>query len=142
MASLADIRAGLVANLQAYLTGVQVNAYTLGNPTPPCFEIDLDPEGVAFDGSFLRGHHDIQMIVRVVLTDSSDYGSQVTLDTYIDGAAGTDVKTAIESDPQLGGAAQALQVTGVQPRRWKSDTTGGMLVGAEWSVHVIAAGAS
>lgn len=142
MASLADIRAGLVTNLEAYLSGVQVNAYTLSNPTPPCFEIDLASDGVDFDESFRRGGDIVQMLVRCVLVDSSDYGSQVALDTYIDGAAGTDVKTALESDPTLGGAAQALQVTGVQPRRWKSDTTGGLLVGAEWAVTVYAAGTS
>ena len=141
MASIADIRAGLKANLVA-AGFTNVNLYTLSNPTPPCMEIDLAPDGVDFDGAMRRGHDTITMLVRAVLADSSDYGAQVTLDTYIDGAAGTDVKTALERDLTLAGAAQALQVTAAQPRRWKSDTTGGLLVGVEWTVVVYAAGAS
>lgn len=139
MASLADIRAGLKANLTA-AGFTNVNLYTVSNPTPPLIELDIDEEGVDYDGALRRGHDEIHMIVRVVLPESES--SQVSLDTYIDGAAGTDVKTALEADPTLGGAAQVSHVTGVVPRRWKSDTTGGLLFGAEWSVRVLAAGSS
>lgn len=142
MASLADIRAGLVANLEAALTGMQINAYTLSNPSPPCVEIDLSSEGMTFDHASNRGVVELPMIVRVVLADGSDYGAQVSLDSFIDGASGSDVKAAIESDPTLGGVAHTLQVTEVVPRRWKSDTTGGLLVGAEWQVMVYASGTS
>lgn len=139
MASLADIRAGLKANLVA--SGfTNVNLYTTSNPTPPCFEIDLDGEGVGYDQSFNRGFHELTLIVRAVLTESE--GSQVTLDTYVDGAASTDVKAALETDATLGGAASASHVTQVVPRRWKSDTTGGLLIGAEWTVYVLATGTS
>lgn len=141
MASLADIRSGLQANLVA-AGFTNVNLYTLSNPTPPCFEIDIAPDGMDFDTSFNRGGDQVTMVVRCVLADSSDYGSQVTLDTYIDGAAGTDIKTALQAEPTLGGAAQTIHVTGVQPRRWKSDTTSGLLFGAEWTVLVYATGAS
>jgi hypothetical protein len=34
----ADIRAGLAVNL-AVISGIQVSAYALANPTPPCVEI-------------------------------------------------------------------------------------------------------
>lgn len=139
MASLADIRAGLKANLTA-AGFTNVNLYTVSNPVAPCFEIDIAPDGVNFDEALKRGGDIVQMLVRAVLAEGE--GQDIVLDTYIDGAAGTDVKTALETDPQLGGAAQAIQVTGVQPRRWKSDTSGGLLIGAEWSVTVYAAGSS
>lgn len=139
MASLADIRAGLKANLIA-AGFTDVNLYTTSDPTPPVIEIDIATEGVSYDESFNRGGDIVNMVVRAVFAESED--AQVRLDTYIDGAAGTDVKTALERDLTLAGAAQALQVTAAAPRRWKSDTTGGLLVGAEWSVLVYAAGAS
>ena len=112
MASLADIRAGLKANLVA-AGFTDVNLYTLSNPTAPCFEIDLDAEGVDYDLAFNRGWDQINMVVRVLLVESES--SSINLDTYIDGAAGTDVKTALETDGTLGGAADAIQVTGATP---------------------------
>lgn len=141
MASLADIRAGLKANLIA-AGFTDVNLYTTSDPHPPVIEIDVAPDGVEYDLAFRPGGgmDQVTMLVRAVFTESED--AQVQLDTYIDGAAATDVKSALERDLTLGGVAQALHVTGAQPRRWKSDTTGSLLVGAEWSVHVIAAGAS
>jgi hypothetical protein len=142
MAALADIRAGLAANLRAAISGVQVNEYTLSNPTPPCFEIDLAAEGLSFDAASNRGIVTMTMIVRLVLTVGSDYGSQRMLDNYIDGSADTDVKAAVETDMTLGGAAHTLRVAGVQLRRWKSDTSGSLLYGAEWTVVVYAAGTS
>lgn len=139
MASLADIRAGLKANLAA-AGFTNVNLYTVSNPTTPCFEIDVDPGGVSFDQAMVRGYHQIDMVVRAVFSESE--GANIVLDTYMDGAAGTDVKAALESDLTLGGSADAIQVTGMVPRRWKSDTTGGLLVGCEWAVSVYATGAS
>lgn len=139
MASLADIRAGLKANLVA-AGFTNVNLYTVSDPTPPCLELDLAPDGVDYDNAMKRGLDNVTMIVRAVFAEQE--GAQVTLDTYIDGAAATDIKSALEADRTLGGAADNLRVTGVQIRRWKSDTTGGLLTGAEWTVLVYAAGTS
>lgn len=141
MASLADIRTGLRANLLA-AGFLNVNAYTLPSPQVPCFEIDLDPEGAEYDMAFNRGLDTVYMIVRAVHPQGLDHATQVALDTYIDGAAGTDVKTALEADPSLGGAAQAIHVTGVMPRRYKSDTTGDLLMCLEWRVTVYCTGSS
>lgn len=139
MASIADIRTGLKNNLTAAgLT--DINLYTTSNPTPPCFELDLDPEGVEFNLAALGSLHRITMLVRAVFAESEEANARV--DALIDGATGTDVKAAIERDQSLGGAAQAVECTGVVPRRWKSDTTGGLLIGAEWSVTVYATGTS
>lgn len=141
MASIADIRTGLRANLVA--AGFNdVNLYTTSNPAPPCIELDLDPEGVTFDEAFNRGLVTIDMLVRAVIADMVDVEAQVKLDTYIDGAAATDIKKAIEADRSLGGAAVDCRVVNVQPRRYKSETTGGLLVGAEWTVRVLATGTS
>lgn len=141
MASLADIRSGIRANLVA--AGFNdVNLYTTSNPAPTCFEIDLANEGVNFDQAFNRGLVELALVVRAVIADTVDVEAQVKLDTYIDGAASTDVKAAIESDRTLGGAAQNSQVTQVIPRRYKSETTGGLLYCAEWTVRVMATGTS
>ena len=142
MASLADIRAGLKTNLVAAFPTTDVHLYTLGNASPPCFEIDLAADGVDFDLAMNGGLHWIPMVVRILVSDTSDVASQITVDTYMDGAASTDVKRALEADKSLGGAAQAIQVTGVVPRRWKSETTGGQLVGLEWNVSVLSTGVS
>lgn len=141
MASLADIRAGLRANLIA--AGYDdVNLYVQPSPALPCIEIDLDPEGMDYDLAFKRGLDMVRMIVRAVHPQGLDLATQVTLDAYIDGATATDVKTAIETDPTLGGAASSIRVTSVQPRRYKSELTGDLLMCMEWAVTVWATGTS
>lgn len=141
MASLADIRTGLRANLVA-AGYADVNLYVQTSPALPCFEIDLDPEGVDYDLAMKRGLHRLPMVVRAVHAQGLDLSTQTTLDGYIDGALATDVKTALETDRTLAGAAQDLRVTKVTPRRYKSETTGDLLVCLEWSVDVWATGTS
>lgn len=140
MASLADIRAGLRANLLAANVTDDVYLYVEPSPVLPCFEIDLDADGMDYDLSANRGFHLLRMIVRAVHPHNPE--TQITLDTYIDGAASTDVKAAIESDRTLGGAASNLQVTRVAPRRYKSESTGDILTCLEWAVTVYATGTS
>lgn len=141
MASLADIRAGLRANLLA--AGYDdVNLYVQPSPALPCIEIDLDPEGAEFDLAMKRGLVMVPMIVRAVHAQGLDHSTQVTLDAYLDGAVATDIKTALETDRTLAGAAQDLRVTKAAPRRYKSETTGDLLICMEWFVTVYATGTS
>jgi len=133
LASVSDIRAGLAGNL-ATARFTNVSAYTLANPTPPQFEIDLG--GGEYDLAFNRGLDLITMTVRVILGDASDRGAQQARDAYLEGGAATDVKTALEADRTLGGAAHTLHVTGWTPRRWRSETTGNLQIGVEWTVVV------
>jgi hypothetical protein len=140
LSSLADIRAGLKANMVAAGITTQVNLYTTSSPNPPCFELDVATTGVTYDLAMHRGLDQVDMIVRLVHPESESAAQ--TVDSFIDGAASTDVRAAIETDLTLGGAASACHVTGVQPRRWKSETGGGVLIGAEWTVTVYPIGTS
>lgn len=140
MSSLADIRAGLQANLVAGGVTTQINLYTTSSPNPPCFELDVAPTGVTYDLAMARGLDQVDMLVRLVYPESES--AAATVDAYIDGASSTDVRVALERDLTLGGAASALHVTGVQPRRWKSETGGGVLIGCEWAVTVYPTGTS
>jgi hypothetical protein len=133
MASVADIRAGLAGNLTT-AGFTNVNAYTLANPNPPQFELDL--AGGEYDLAFNRGVDLVTMTVRLILGDASDRGAQEARDTYLEAGAATDVKAALESDRTLGGAAHTLHVTGWSPRRWRSETTGNLQIGVEWTVVV------
>jgi hypothetical protein len=143
---LTAIREGLAANI-AGLTGIQTSAYLLANPTPPAAEIEPGP--IDYDKAFARGLDDWRFLVRVFVGLTSDIGAQKRLDVFLAPSGVNSIKAAIESDPQLGGACDDLRVmkcTGYKlfVREVTSAGRGsplGPLIGAEWTVQVLAEGA-
>lgn len=131
MATLAEIRAGLAANLGS-ITGLQVSAYVLSNPTPPCVEIV--PAEVQYDQALARGMDTVTMTVRVFVGQASDKGAQQRLDLYLAPDGSGSVKAAIESDPTLVRTVADLHVTSATGYRVYGDTA---LLGCEWTVEVI-----
>lgn len=127
---MADIRAGIVANLRTgYPDGVQVGKYVLSSPTPPTLQIRLGP--ITYDLAMGRGLDEVTLIVQGLATPTE--AGQMLLDEWAASSAG--VKAAIETDRSLGGAVNDCVV------RTLADpilaTVGGLdVLLAEWSVTV------
>ena len=137
MASLADIRAGIAANL-ATLQGMNVSAYMQASPTLPMIWVRPSaPDGIEYHRAFADGVENWTMLVQAFVGVSSDIGAQKLLDTLLASSGATSVKAAIESDKTLGGAAQSLIVTtctGYQEYGRPDGTT--TWLGCEWTVVV------
>lgn len=105
--SLATIRDGMVANL-ANISGIRTYEVIPDNPLMPCAMIKLDR--VNYDFDFQRGMTEYEFVVTMVVTRVTERRAQEKLDAYIDAGASS-VKTAIQSDRTLGGAAYDCRVT-------------------------------
>jgi len=139
------LREGLAANLLGLNGGGglewQVSAYVLDNPTPPCVYIASGP--VEYDKTMRRGHDDWRYTVYALVGYVSDIGAQQVLDTMLASAGPTSVKALVESDRTLGGAAYSLRVesnTGARVYTLAGPGQSPAVVGAEWTVFVMASG--
>ena len=113
MTSLADIRQGLAANLQA-LPGVEVYEREGGMVNVPCAVV-LTPT-IDYHQSFSSAglvRYEFRVMVLVQSSDSDQSG--VDLDTYADPTSPTSVRAAVESDRTLGGIADDLICTAFRP---------------------------
>jgi len=107
--SLANIRAGLGDNLET-IAGIRVYEEFPDNVAIPCAVVQL--RGVTYDQSFQRGLTEYGFVVRLVVSRVTERRAQRKLDEFIDAGAKS-VKTAIQSDLTLGGAAFDCRVTGM-----------------------------
>jgi hypothetical protein len=129
--SLAEIRAGLGANL-ATIPGLRVANEIPDNPSPPIAIISL--QSVTYDMDFSRGMTIYNMRVTLIVGRVAERDAQRKLDQYTD-AGSRSVKTAIESDRQLNGAAFDVRLSSL-------DSYGAISLGeqtylaAEYSVQV------
>lgn len=105
--SLADIRDGLATNLGT-ITGLRVYTEIPDNPSMPCAVLQLTR--ALYDGAFQRGLTEYEFDVRLIVSRVTDRRSQQALDQFIDAGARS-VKTAIESDKTLDGAAFDVRVS-------------------------------
>jgi hypothetical protein len=137
MASLTAIREALAVNL-AVIDGVQVNAYLLSNVTPPVIEVQ--PGETQYDLAMARGLDRWTLIVRAMVSASTDVGSQRFLDKLLESSGALSVKAAIEADRTLGGACSDVSVTSCTGYRSISREGSGPLLGAEWTVEILATG--
>jgi hypothetical protein len=134
MADVGAIRVALAAKL-ATIADLQVSAYMLSNPTPPCAMIYSGE--TSFDKAFHRGSDDLNLVVRVIVPFAADIGSQVNLDEYRAGSGARSFKAALEVDRTLGGAVQDLRVTGVSPDTVYGGATGQIIgIGCEFQIEV------
>lgn len=109
MASLRAIREGLRAQLQAALPHVQVSAYALASPTPPC--VYVVPTQVIYHeamGPIAQAVQQVTLSVRALVQVGLGEAAQVRLDELVDAGA---IPAAIESDPTLGGVVDTAVVT-------------------------------
>ena len=140
MSTLADIRAGLAANLSTLL-GVQVSAYVLANPTLPVIWIrPSSASGTDYHRAMQDGAEDWNMLVQAYVGTVSDIAAQKKLDEFLASKGATSVKAALESDRTLGGAAEDLIVQSCSGYLEYARPDGSTALGAEWQVLVRTAG--
>jgi len=108
--SLANIRDGLATNLGT-ISGIRVYEEVPDNPALPCAVIELD--GVEYDVAFQRGATQYTFVVKVIVTRTTVRRAQRKIDEFIDDGARS-VKTAVQSDSSLGGAAFDVRVEAVR----------------------------
>lgn len=135
MTSLADIRQGLAANLQA-LPGVEVYEREGGMINVPCAVIvtpTIDYHQTFSAAGLVR--YDFRLMVLVQSSDSDQGG--IDLDTYADPASRTSVRAAVESDRTLGGIADDLICTAFRPLS-SEEVAGIGYWGGEFTVTVYA----
>lgn len=162
MADITAIREAIAQSLTA-ISGLRTFAYVPDAvPTPAA--IVGRPE-VDFDTTYRRGTDTIRLPVLILVGRATDRSAQMALDAFFETGVGeirliddagvyltTDggepfvlnvraasVKSAIEEDPTLGGVVMSTRV--VRAADYGAYTVGGLtLLGAEWTVEVLAAG--
>lgn len=107
-AAISTLRAGLVNQLNA-IAGLRTYEVIPDSPNFPAAVIALDR--VLYDSTFARGCDSIEFTVTIVVGRGDDRTAQNRLETFIAGTGAGSVKTVIEADPTLGGAAMDARVT-------------------------------
>jgi len=131
--SISLIRKGLGTNLGT-IRGLRVAETIPDNPSPPIAVIALG--NVTYNGAFDGGLTIYNFTVSVIVGRVAERDAQRKLDQYTD-AGSRSVKTAIESDRQLNGAAFDVRLSSL-------DSYGAISLGeqtylaAEYSVQVYA----
>jgi hypothetical protein len=134
MATMAQIREGLAANLEA-ISGIQVSAYMLASPTPPALHVI--PSEIAYDRAGSRGLDLVQMTVQAFVALGSDIGAQVALDELLAPSGARSVKAALEASPTLGGAVQDVWVSAMSGYNVVTIPDRGQMLSADWTVQVL-----
>jgi hypothetical protein len=136
MATIAEIRAGLAANLTT-IDGFQVEAtgaYMLGAPTPP--SIEAFPEESEYDLTMQRGTDGRNWTVRAFVGLATDIAAQKKLDLLLAPSGPMSVKAAVEADRTLGGVIDDLRVTRDTGYRLYQPTPQIQVLGCEWTVEI------
>jgi hypothetical protein len=99
--AIAEIRAGLGQNI-ATITGLRISETIPDNPSPPIAIIGLN--SITYDLDFNRGMTVYNFTVTLIVGRVAERNAQRLLDQYA-GNGERSIKTAVESDRQLGGSA-------------------------------------
>lgn len=136
--TISGIRAGIAKNL-ATVVDVQVSAYMLSAPTPPC--IHVFPQRVEYDKAMGRGLDTSMFTVQAFVGLVSDLGAQQKLDEYLDPAGARSVKAAVETDKTLAGLVSSVRVTDASGYKlYVLEGSQGPVLGCEFTVEVLATG--
>jgi hypothetical protein len=108
MSDLSTIVAAIETNL-ASITGLRTFDVFQGQVPTPAAVIEL-PDRIDYDQTFASATDGWTINVVVLVSRASERGGRKKLIDYLDGAGATSVKTAIESDVTLGGAAKTTMV--------------------------------
>ena len=114
MADIATIREGLARNLES-LRNVQVSAYMLASPTPPCLHIF--PATIEYDRSMHRGLDLVNFTIEAFVAFGLDQGGQIRLDKMLAPTGLDSVKESVERDKTLGQMVQDVWVSRVSTYR-------------------------
>ena len=107
MADIADIRAGLVANL-ATISGLRTSAELIDNPTPPVALVSLD--SIDYDLAMQGGLTQYNFLITVIVGRSAEREQQRKLDLYCQPTGALSVKSAVESNRTLSDVVYDLRV--------------------------------
>lgn len=141
MPTLAQIREGLAANLEAGVADVQVSAYLLSRTTAPSLQVS-GPQEVDFDEAFGRGLDRWTLTVWALAGAATDKGAQKRLDAMIDPSGAGSVKAAVEADTTLGGIVDDLRVeTCSGYTMYALNDATQLYLGAQWRVAIYMKGA-
>lgn len=99
--AIAEIRAGLAANI-ATITGLRVASTVPDNPSPPIAVLSLN--SITYDLDFKRGMTVYNFTVMIIVGRVAERNAQEKLDAFA-GNDASSIKTAVQSDRTLGGAA-------------------------------------
>ena len=99
--AIAEIRAGLAANI-ATIPGLRVAETIPDNPSPPIAILSLN--SITYDLDFNRGMTVYNFTVTLIVGRVAERDAQRKLDAYA-GNGERSIKTAVQSDRTLGGAA-------------------------------------
>jgi hypothetical protein len=131
--AIAEIRAGLAANI-ATISGLRVAAEIPDNPSPPIAVISLN--NISYDLAMARGTTLYNFTVTLIVGRVAERDAQRKLDAYA-GNGERSIKTAVQSDRTLGGAAFDCRLS-------EMSTLGGVTIGettyvaADFAVQVYA----
>jgi hypothetical protein len=118
--AIAEIRAGLAANI-ATIPGLRVAAEIPDNPSPPIAVISLN--SITYDLDFNRGMTVYNFTVTLIVGRVAERDAQRKLDAYA-GNGERSIKTAVQSDRTLGGAAFDCRLS-------EMSTLGGVTIGEQ-----------
>lgn len=105
--SLTTIRDGIATNL-ATISGLRTTAEIPDNPSPPIAIVQL--RSIQYDQAFRKGLAVYTFTVSVIVGRVQEREAQRRLNAYSDNSGASSVKSAIESDKTLGGAAFDVRV--------------------------------
>lgn len=108
MTTIASLRTGLATRLGT-ISGLRTAATVPDDPKPPVAIVM--PPSVSYDTSMGRGLDTYEFTVLVMVGRLSERTAQASLDAYANPTGAGSIKTAIEADRTLGGAANTCRVT-------------------------------
>lgn len=130
---MADIRAGIAANLETLGPGIQVYPYRHPSPTPPTVQVtgldEMEPSSMG------GGSYTLTFIVQAFAGLATEEGAQRRLDDFLYPTGASSIWAALESDRTLGGAAHSSAV--IRNDGTQLLTVGNtQLLGSSWFVQV------
>lgn len=134
MPVIRDIRQGLRTNIKSTITGLQVSAYVLANPSPP--GVHIYPGETRFDLAMNRGLDEMDFVVQAFIAHTGDQGNQSFLDELRDPIGARSMKTAIEVDRTLAGVCEDLRVVSETEYRMLVTSDNRALITTDWLVTV------
>jgi len=108
VASISDLRDGIVANLQT-IAGLRTSATIPDNPNPPIAIVQLNR--VQYHQDFQRGMTEYNFAVQVIVGRVDERSAQANLDAFCSSTGASSIGLAVESNRTLGGKAFDCIVT-------------------------------
>lgn len=134
-ATMAEIRAGITANLATIKTAWNLNDYWTSMSSPPF--ISVVGAAIDFDTAMGRGSDTMYWTVLACVPATSDQASQTLLETLIDPTSATSFKTLVEADRTLGSVVSWAHVVNVSKPNLYTPAGQPESLGVEFTVEVM-----